>query len=62
MIPTPSTEWSIVTVSERRYTVTVVWRYQRKDKTNQTEKQARWWEKEWEHDESIVQVHIKEEK
>lgn len=49
-------------MNEQRYTVTIVWRYRREVKTNQTEKQALWWEQEFKHDESIVQVHIKEEK
>jgi hypothetical protein len=49
-------------VDEQRYAVTIVWRHRRETKTNQTDEQARWWEQEFKHDESILSIHVKPEK
>lgn len=59
--PNTSTMWSIDNVSEQRYAVTIVWRYRSETKHNQTEKQARWWEQEFKHDDSIMSIHVKPE-
>lgn len=51
-------------MAEERYTVTIVKRYQREPtvKIGQTEKQALWWEKEFETNEEVLSVHVVREK